>query len=168
MRRLLALTLTLGLALPLGSAKAQVASCRVSDQVEFVYHPDRLLVLRQCIRVTGVVVGFFPSGDGDVHILVRLDPPFVRLLRPGNVNPDWPACAAGCLIVEPVCVNAIEPDDAAAVAACAADHDPVRSLPEVGDRVQLEGRYVLDVPHGGWAEIHPLSRWWLDRLGSDR
>jgi len=29
----------------------------------------------------------------------------------------------------------------------------------VGDRVWMEGRYVFDTDHGGWAELHPLYRW---------
>jgi len=32
-------------------------------------------------------------------------------------------------------------------------------LPSVGMHVWMEGRYVLDLDHGGWAELHPLYRW---------
>jgi hypothetical protein len=29
----------------------------------------------------------------------------------------------------------------------------------VGDKVWMEGRYVFDLDHSGWAELHPLYRW---------
>jgi len=29
----------------------------------------------------------------------------------------------------------------------------------VGAHVWMEGRYVADSEHGGWAELHPLHRW---------
>jgi len=61
-------------------------------------------------------------------------------------------------VVEPVCVKAVTQPDAEA--SCAADPDPLAPpFPGVGERVWMEGRYVFDLDHGGWAELHPLYRW---------
>jgi hypothetical protein len=35
--------------------------------------------------------------------------------------------------------------------------ESITPIPEVGARVQITGSYVLDMEHGGWAEIHPVS-----------
>jgi hypothetical protein len=44
-------------------------------------------------------------------------------------------------------------------AECAADPDPLTRLPEIGQHLWLEGRYVIDTNHFNWAELHPLYRW---------
>jgi hypothetical protein len=64
----------------------------------------------------------------------------------------------GDLVVEPVCVRSVSQADA--VSTCAADGDPIDSVPAtVGAHLWLQGRYVFDLQHGGWAELHPLYRW---------
>ena len=93
------------------------------------------------------------EADGDLHILVALDPAFVHLLTPANQGEEL-----GDLVVEPVCVGVVSQTDA--IATCAADPDPLATPPTtLGAHVWLEGRYVLDLQHGGWAELHPLYRW---------
>jgi hypothetical protein len=61
------------------------------------------------------------------------------------------------MVVEPICVRSVSQTDA--IEACAADPDPMTALPRVGDHVWMEGRYVLDLEHDSWAELHPLYRW---------
>ncbi len=130
------------------------APCLPTDQDAYVYHPDRLTVLAPCIRVSGTVEAVRTVEDGDLHILLALDPPYVGLLRPANEGVEL-----GDLVVEPVCVRTVT--QASAVDACAADPDPLAGpFPAVGDHVWMEGRYVLDTQHGDWAELHPLYRWW--------
>jgi hypothetical protein len=128
------------------------AACKATDQVRYVYHPDRLQVAKACIRVKGTVAVIRTEADGDLHILIRLDRPYRYLLRPANQGEEL-----GDLVVEPVCVGSVSQTDA--IVTCHRDHDPLRSLPSVGMHIWLEGRYVFDLDHGGWAELHPLYRW---------
>jgi|SRR2546428_4996706 len=126
--------------------------CAPTDQDAYVYRPARLQALRSCVRVTGTIVASSAEADGDVHINVRLDAPLEALLVTGNAFED------GALIVEPVCQ--FPPLQAEAIRVCASDPDPLAGgLPRVGDHVWLEGRYVLDLQHHAWAELHPLYRW---------
>jgi len=132
------------------------SACTPTDQDRYVYNPSRLAVQAACIRVTGVVEAVRTEADGDYHILVALDRPSAYLLRPANQGEEL-----GDLVVEPVCERSVTQSDAQAV--CAADPDPLPGpLPTVGMHVWLEGRYVLDLEHGSWAELHPLYRWGLD------
>lgn len=135
---------------------SSAAECRPTDQDRYVYHPDRLAVQAPCIRVTGTVVAARPEPDGDLHIRVQLDPEYSRLLTPGNQH----QCARGVcdlLVVEPVCVGPVTQADA--ISMCASDTNKLTSLPPFGVRVWLEGRYVLDLDHDSWGELHPLYRW---------
>lgn len=111
-----------------------------------------------CKHVTGTVEAIRSEADGDLHILVKLDRRYRHLLRPANKGEEL-----GDLVVEPVCVRSVSQQDAKAT--CRRDHDPIRNLPSVGDHIWLEGRYVFDLDHGGWAELHPLYRWGFLRSG---
>jgi hypothetical protein len=129
------------------------ATCAPTDQDLYVYNPGRLRVMAACLHVTGVVAAVRNEADGDLHILLHLDPEFANLLRPANQGEEL-----GDLVIEPVCVKAVTQADA--VAACASDHDPFAGpLPSVGQHMWMEGRYVLDLEHGSWSELHPLYRW---------
>jgi len=130
-----------------------IETCAPTDQDLYVYRPARLEPLAPCIRVIGTVVGSSTEADGDIHINVQLDAPYRGVLRPGNDFED------GELIVEPVCQ--VAPPQADAIRICAADASPLGSVPRTGDHVQIEGRYVLDLQHHSWAELHPLYRWKL-------
>ncbi len=129
------------------------ASCKPTDQDRYVYNPDRLDVLAACVFVTGTVDAVRREADGDLHILLKVDAEYRYLLRPANQGEEL-----GDLVVEPVCVKSVTQTDA--IATCEADPDPLSSpFPSAGDRVWMEGRYALDLDHGGWAELHPLYRW---------
>ncbi len=133
---------------PTGAARG----CLPTDQDRYVYRPARLAVQTACRRVSGVIEAVRSEADGDLHILLRLDSPYLPLLRPANAGEEL-----GDLVIEPVCVHAVSQADA--IGPCAADPDPLKNLPQAGMRVWMEGRYVLDLDHGGWAELHPLYRW---------
>ena len=138
---------------PTQQGTASASACASTDQDKYVYNPGRLEVLAPCIRVTGTVRAVRKEADGDLHILLDLDPPYFGLLRPANQGVEL-----GDLVVEPVCVRTVTQVDAEAI--CARDLDPLAPpFPTVGTRVWMEGRYVLDLDHGGWAELHPLYRW---------
>jgi hypothetical protein len=128
-------------------------ACKATDQDRFVYHPSRLDVQAACIRVTGTVEAVRREADGDLHILLALDPAYSRLLTPANQGEEL-----GDLVVEPVCVRRVTQTDA--IQLCRSDSDPFSGpFPVVGETVWMEGRYVLDLQHGSWAELHPLYRW---------
>ena len=138
---------------PRPTARPTATTCRPTDQDRYVYNPSRLEVQAACIRITGVVEAVRHEADGDLHILVALDPAYRRLLTAANQGEEL-----GDLVVEPVCVRSVSQTDAKAT--CAADPDPYAGqLPTVGAAVWIEGRYVLDLDHGSWAELHPLYRW---------
>ncbi len=129
------------------------AACTPTDQDRYVYNPSRLAVHAACIRVTGTVEAVRKEADGDFHILLAPDLAFRYLLRPANQGEEL-----GDLVVEPVCVRSVTQTDAIAV--CASDPDPLPPpYPTVGQHVWMEGRYVFDLEHGSWAELHPLYRW---------
>jgi hypothetical protein len=128
-------------------------ACAPSDQDRYVYQPTRLQVLQACVYITGVVEEIERDGvDGDITLLVRPDPPYEALLTEGNRQAQQ-----GNLVVEPVCQ--LQPLLPAAISVCASDPAPYSGpLPPAGTRVWMEGRYVLDLNHGSWAELHPLYR----------
>ena len=95
-------------------------------------------MLAACIRVTGVLDAVRNEADGDLHLLLRLDPEFTDLLTAANQGEEL-----GDLVIEPVCVRSVTQTDAIAV--CASDSDPFGGpFPAVGQRIWMEGRYVLD------------------------
>jgi hypothetical protein len=125
--------------------------CAPGDQDPYVYQPERLQVLRPCLRITGTVDEINLEDDGDVHLRIGLDPAYHALLTDGNKY------EGGDLVVEPICYAL--PLEADALRLCASNPDRIQNMPQVGDHVWVEGRYVLDLAHWAWAELHPLYRW---------
>lgn len=123
-----------------------------------VYHPDRLIVNKDCIVVTGTIVdatagkksdGVRHEKDGDTHGWLQLDDQFKDLLNAGNLSDE-----GGNLVFEIVCRFPVTQADAKA--ACAGYQDHI-NLPPVGSRVRIVGRYVQDTFHAKWMEIHPVT-----------
>jgi hypothetical protein len=138
---------------PTTPGSPKVTACTPTDQDLYVYHPYRLQVQAACIHVTGIVEAVRKEADGDFHILLALDPAYTYLLSPANQGVEL-----GDLVAEPVCVRTVTQIDAIDI--CASDPDPLAPpYPVVGERVWMEGRYVFDLDHDGWAELHPLYRW---------
>jgi hypothetical protein len=110
--------------------------CRGGGPLAGVYHSQRLIVKSRCRIAIGTVSKVkFEAYDGDVHVDLRPDPGYERLLSDGNER------VAGNLVVE------IIPQDRSRVA-----------VPEEGDRIEVVGPWVDDTQHG-WNEIHPA--WWV-------
>jgi hypothetical protein len=131
-------------------------TCQPTDQDQYVYSPDRLTIKLPCLRVVGTVDFVRVEADGDYHLGLKLDPAYQQYVNSCNST-----CVGGAehgdLVIEPICANPVTQADA--IASCKADPDPLKSIPSVGQHVWMEGRYVLDMDHGGWAELHPLYRW---------
>lgn len=140
-----------------GSVPTAPAQCQPTNQDAYVYSPDRLEILSPCIRVTGVVDNVVTNPfDGDAVMGLRLDPDYERFLTAANRS-----ALGGTLHIEIICyVMPPPPFGERARANCSLDPNPLRGpLPSAGEHVWMEGRWVLDHSHGGWAELHPLYRW---------
>ena len=122
------------------SLRRQVAApspyCRGGSPLAGVYHPQRLHVKSRCRVAVGTVRKVkFEEYDGDVHVDLRPDPAYEKLLADGNDR------IGGNLVVE------IIPQDRSRVA-----------VPQEGARIEVVGPWVGDTEHG-WNEIHPA--WWV-------
>jgi hypothetical protein len=110
--------------------------CRGGGPLAGVYHSQRLIVKSRCRIAVGTVRKVkFEEYDGDVHIDLRPDPGYEKLLSDGNAR------VGGNLVVE------IIPQDRSRVA-----------VPEEGARIEVVGPWAEDTEHG-WNEIHPA--WWI-------
>lgn len=117
---------------------------------EHVYNPERLKRVDECISVTGIIEAVRSEEDGDYHILVKLDDQYSDLVNEENIQNQ-----KGDLVVETVCQRPVTQEDA--VSACLNFNANQIDIPPVGSHVKVTGSYVLDLQHGGWAEIHPAT-----------
>lgn len=122
-----------------------------------IYNPSRLLVINQCVIVTGTIAdashgrskdGVRHEADGDTHGWLAVDGPFVWMLNDGNRSEE-----GGNLVFEVPCYFPVHQQDA--VQACEGYHAPT-SVPPIGTRVRITGSLVQDTNHGRWNEIHPV------------
>jgi hypothetical protein len=121
---------------PTGLAAACPAPSRT---LAGVYHPSRLVVLDPCQYAAGVVMDVRHEEDGDLHVIVRLDSAYRRLLDSTNYSQQQ-----GGLVVE--------------LMARDGGHLPA---PTTGARIAIVGAWVSDSVHG-WREIHPVFAEILD------
>lgn len=137
--------------LPINTPTTQIIPSTECDQSlwEHVYHPNRLQIVQQCITVSGIIEKSISEKDGDYHIRVKLDSQYSNLIN--SVNNDK---QHGDLVVEPICQHKVTQADA--ISACQ-DFNGHIDIPPVGTHVKITGSYVLDLQHGGWAEIHPVT-----------
>ena len=117
--------------------------CRGGGPLAGVYHPQRLRVKSRCRVALGTVRKVkFEEYDGDVHVDLRVDPGYEKLLADGNER------IGNNLVVE------IIPQDRSRVA-----------VPVEGARIEVVGPWVEDTTHG-WNEIHPA--WWVSAGAIER
>jgi hypothetical protein len=116
-----------------------------------VYSRERLQVVRPCVSLTGTVVYVHPNSDGDIHILLNLEPhlrhaPFINNRNRTEHNGD--------LVVELICKATPHGD---AIKACGNWRQPIPA-PQLGERYVVTGALVQDnSPKHGWMELHPVS-----------
>jgi len=135
----------------LAAAAKPLATTGCDDSLsQHVYNPQRLQVVEKCIAVTGTIHHVKKEPDGDEHIQLTLDSGFSGLLNDKNNSAQ-----ATCLVVEPICQNAVTQTDAMAI--CRDFHSDV-DIPKKGAHVRVLGAYVWDTESGhGWMEIHPVT-----------
>ena len=116
---------------------------------EHVYHPQRLNIIEVCTQVSGTIENIREELDGDYHIRLALDPEYQDMVNQANVDQQH-----GDLVLELICQNPVEQQDA--IQSCQ-DFRYIINVPPVGTHVLVTGSYVLDLEHGSWAEIHPVT-----------
>ena len=115
---------------------------------KYVYHRDRLKLIKTCCTVKGTIAEIRKEKDGDDHILLKLDAGQDSLLNEKNIQQQ-----NGNLVVEVVCLNTVKQEDAIEVC----KDCPVVQIWPRGSHVSVSGSYVID-KHHGWAEIHPVTK----------
>src|SRR5258708_7181310 len=65
-----------------------------------IYNPQRLHVIDNCKTVTGIIEVIRHEADGDQHILVKLDKPFLSMVNQVNIDKQ-----KGDLVIEPICFS---------------------------------------------------------------
>lgn len=121
-----------------------------ADLWNYVYHPARLQKEKDCTMVSGTIYSVKREPDGDLHIRLTVDPAYKDLINPVNVSGQ-----KGMLVLEPVCQKVVTQADA--IDTCKNFPYDKLVIPKVGVHVQVWGSFVLDLQHGGWAEIHPVT-----------
>jgi hypothetical protein len=137
--------------------------CKPGDPLAGVYFPSRLAVHNGCTTLSGTVDCVQPEPDGDIHIRLRPDPAYRRLLTPANAAQQCPQQKDPHLIIEiiPQIGHGPFEDNSATKAGFLTPTAPV-----AGDHVTVTGPYVWDsnllhdLVYPGrdvkdWAEIHP-------------
>ncbi len=141
-----------------------VGQCKWGPPLAGVYISARLKLIDRCETVSGTVDCYKFEPDGDIHVRLRVDAPFVRLLEPANSLQICSGHAGPHLVVE------IIPQRPQGIlfrtnnADAGGFIDP--SLPASGDHITVTGPYVIDtnslhrILYQGraaenWAEIHP-------------
>jgi hypothetical protein len=137
--------------------------CKAGDPLAGVYLPSRLSVKNKCVTVSGIVDCLKHEADGDIHIRLRVDPAFRRLLTPANAFQQCPNQTGPHLVVEIIPQSGHLP----VYNNNATDGGFVTPLePPDGAHITVTGPYVWDsnVLHDliypgknvqNWAEIHP-------------
>jgi hypothetical protein len=107
-------------------------------------------VLDLCKHAVGTVVDVAHEDDGDYHVWFRVDPGYEYLL---NEQDHFQAKPSMLAEITPRCPPSTNPPDARSAAQCPKTNLPI---PKLGDRIAIDGPWVLDIDHG-WREIHPVD-----------
>jgi hypothetical protein len=158
--------------IPFVKFQLQAGQCKFGPPLAGVYLPDRLQVLDRCSTVSGTVDCLKLEPDGDVHLRVRPDPPFVGFLTAAS---SLQTCADH---PEPHLVVEIIPQHREGLLLRDNDADAggfvTPAVPASGDHITVTGPHVLDKnilhrvlyqgrPAENWAEIHPAWAIRVDR-----
>ena len=141
----------------------QANQCKWGPPLAGVYLPGRLELMDRCMTVSGTVDCLKNEPDGDVHIRLRLDPQYARLLMPANslqtcVDQPGPHLVVEIIPQHPGGLFRTNNADAGGFIT------PAKPNPQ--DHIVVTGPYVVDTnvfhrvlyqgrPAENWAEIHP-------------
>lgn len=132
------------------SHPSPASACGSGPPLAGIYQPDRLQILDPCRHAVGLVVSVVPEQDGDYHVWIVLDQAYSDLMNAENHFQGKPTMLAE---IVPDCPANAPPTDSSAADKC----PPTRlTVPTEGQRVAIDGPWVLDTNHG-WREIHPVD-----------
>jgi len=137
--------------------------CKPGSPLAGVYLSFRLHLKDSCVTVSGTVDCVQHEDDGDIHIRLRVDPAYRRLLTPANGYQQCPGHTGPHLVVEiiPQHGHLPFPTNSATLGGFITPIGPA-----AGDHITVTGPYVWDtnILHdlvypgknvANWAEIHP-------------
>jgi hypothetical protein len=131
-----------------------------------VHSPARLKILAPCVSVTGTVMSFEKSPDGDDTILLALDPQYAGLVNYMTIGGR--KAVERTLLTEAICEHPVGEGDLSGwniaglkipKVSCRG-FKPRVNIPKIGDYVILTGSYVLDRHPDvkeNHHEIHPIT-----------
>jgi hypothetical protein len=148
--------------------------CKPGGPLAGVYLPSRLAVKDACTTVAGTVDCVQQEPDGDIHIRLRPDPPYRKLLTGANALQQCSNQKDAHLVVEIIPQNGdgLFEDNSASLGGFLTPAAPV-----AGEHVTVTGPYVWDsnllhdLEYPGrnvkdWAEIHPAWNITIDHPAS--
>jgi hypothetical protein len=160
---LLALASYFWVQIPFVKFRLSATECKWGPPLAGVYLPGRLKLVDRCMTVTGTVDCLKAEPDGDVHIRLRLDPQYIRLLLPANSLQTCMDHPGPHLVVE---IIPQQPEGLFRSNNADAGGFIAPATPNPGDHIVVTGPHVVDTnilhrvlyqgrPAENWAEIHP-------------
>ena len=157
--------------IPFVKFQLQAGQCKWGPPLAGVYSPSRLKVNNRCMTVSGTVDCLMDEPDGDVHIRLRPNPQFGRLLLPANSLQTCMDQPDAHLVVE---IIPQHPEGLFRTNDADAGGFITPGKPNPGDHIVVTGPYVVDTnilhrilyqgrPAENWAEIHPAWAIKVDR-----
>jgi hypothetical protein len=157
--------------LPFIKFQLQTGQCKWGPPLAGVYFPERLKLQDRCMTVSGTVDCLKAEPDGDIHLRLRPDGQYLRLLRPANSLQTCADQPSPHLIVEIIPQHShgiFRTNDADAGGFI------TPAAPSPGSHIVVTGPYVIDTnvlhrvlyqgrPAENWAEIHPAWAIKIDR-----
>lgn len=145
--------------------------CKPGPPLAGVYLPFRFRVQDDCVTVSGTVDCLRHEDDGDIHIRLRVDPAYRRLLTPANAFQQCAGHTGPHLVVEIIPQQGHLPF---LTNSASRGGFVTPTAPGVGDHVTVSGPLVWDsnalhdLIYPGrnaenWAEIHPAWNVTVDR-----
>ena len=158
--------------IPFLKFRLQAGQCKWGPPLAGVYISSRLNLDNRCLTISGTVDCLKAEPDGDVHIRLRPDVQFMRLLRPANSLQTCSDHPSSHLVVE---IIPQHPQGVFRTNNADAGGFITPAIPKPGDHIVVTGPYVIDtnVLHRilyqgraaeNWAEIHPAWAIKVDRL----
>jgi hypothetical protein len=157
--------------IPFLKFQLQAGQCKWGPPLAGVYIPGRLKLQDRCMTISGTVDCLKSEPDGDVHIRLRPDTQFRRLLLPANSLQTCVDQSDAHLVVE---IIPQHPEGVFRTNDADAGGFITPTEPRPRDHIVVTGPYVVDTnvlhrilyqgrPAENWAEIHPAWAIKVDR-----
>jgi hypothetical protein len=149
--------------IPFVKFRLNATECKWGPPLAGVYLSGRLKLMDRCMTVTGTVDCLKDEPNGDVHLRLRPDPQYTRLLQAANSLQTCAGQPGPHLVVE---IIPQHPQGVFRTNNADAGGFITPARPSPGDHIVVTGPYVIDTnalhrilyqgrPAENWAEIHP-------------